>query len=278
MSTLKIDGATRLYAIIGNPIAQVRSPQTFSAAFADAGRNAIMLPAQVLPEQFETSVRGLMALGNLDGLIVTVPYKARMVAYATRLGDTARCIGAINALRREGDGTWTGDMFDGAGFVTAARRKGLVLEGRRVALFGAGGAGSAIACALVAAGAESIAIIDPATERADALVAALRGTFPKADVRRADRVPAGSTMIVNASTLGMRPGDGLPGELGTLRPDTLIGDVINIDAHSPMIAHALRHGCPYVAGREMHAGQGEALCRFFADATPAPAAAAADVH
>lgn len=278
MSTLKINGATRLYAILGNPIAQVRSPETFSAAFADAGLNAIMLPAQVLPEHFETSVRGLMALGNLDGLIVTVPYKARMTSYATRLGDTARCIGAINALRREGDGTWTGDMFDGAGFVTGARRKGYALEGRRVALFGAGGAGSAIACALIGAKVASIAIIDPATDRAEALVNALRGTFAHADVRRAERVPAGSTMIVNASTLGMRPGDGLPGDLGPLTPDTLIGDVINVDAHSPMIAHAVRHGCPYVAGREMHAGQGEALCRFFAEATPAPVAAAADAH
>jgi shikimate dehydrogenase len=217
----------------------------------------------------------LMTLGNLDGLLVTVPYKPRMTAFADRLGDTARCIGALNALRREADGSWSGDMFDGAGFIVGAQRKGHVLAGRRVALFGAGGAGSAIACGLVAAGVESLAVIDPNAKQAESLVAALRGTFPNCDVRAASAVPAASNMIVNASTVGMLPGDGLPGNIGALAPDTLIGDVINTDAKTPMIELALRYGCPYVAGKEMHAGQGEALLAFFAAATKAPAQASA---
>ena len=264
MMTTRINGATRLYGIMGNPIAQVRSPETFTQAYTTAGINAVMLPIQILPEHFELCVKGLMALGNLDGLIVTVPYKARMVAFANRLGDTARCIGALNALRREADGSWTGDMFDGAGFIVGAQRKGYELAKRRVALFGAGGAGSAIACGLLAAGVESIAIIDPNAEHAESLTQALRRTFPACDVRPAAGVPAGSNMIVNASTVGMRPGDGLPGDIGTVTADTLIGDVINTDAKTPMIELALRHGCPYVAGKDMHAGQGEALLAFFA--------------
>lgn len=275
MSSIRIDGTTRLYGIIGNPIAQVRSPETFTEGFAAAGINAVMLPVQVLPETFDTSVRGLMALGNLDGLLVTVPYKARMLEYATRVGETGRCIGAVNALRREADGTWTADMFDGAGFITAARRKGYTLEGRRVALFGAGGAGSAIACGLVAAGVQSLAIIDPAGDRAQALTTALRKTFPAADVRPATSVPSATTMIINASTVGMRAGDGLPGEISPLAPDTLIGDVINTDAGTPMTELARRHGCPFVAGKDMHAGQGEALLAFFAGASRAAATDAA---
>jgi len=270
MMTTRINGETRIYGIIGNPIAQVRSPETFTAAFVAAGVNAVMLPIQILPENFELCVKGLMALGNLDGLLVTVPYKPRMVAFADRLGDTARCIGALNALRREADGTWTGDMFDGAGFIVGAQRKGHVLAGRRVAQFGAGGAGSAIACGLVAAGVESLAIIDPNAKQAESLVAALRGTFPNCKVCTASAVPAGSTMIVNASTVGMRPGDGLPGDIGALTAGTLIGDVINTDAKTPMIELALRYGCPYVAGRDMHAGQGEALLAFFAAANATP--------
>jgi len=269
--TVRINGATRLYGIIGNPIAQVRSPETFTEAFAAAGVNAVMLPVQVLPEHFELCVKGLMALDNLDGLIVTVPYKPRMVAFADRLGDTARCIGALNALRREADGSWTGDMFDGAGFIVGAQRKGHVLAKRRVALFGAGGAGSAIACGLAAAGVESLAIIDPNAKQAESLVTALRSTFPSCDVRSASALPVGSNMIVNASTVGMRPGDGLPGDIGAVDADTLIGDVINTDAKTPMIELALRYGCPYVAGKDMHAGQGEALLAFFAAATVAPA-------
>jgi shikimate dehydrogenase len=275
VSSIRINGTTRLYGIIGNPIAQVRSPETFTEGFAAAGINAVMLPVQVLPETFDTSVRGLMALGNLDGLLVTVPYKARMLGYATRVGETGRCIGAVNALRREADGTWTADMFDGAGFITATRRKGYTLEGRRVALFGAGGAGSAIACGLVAAGVRSLAIIDPAGDRAQALTTALRKTFPAADVRPATAVPSATTMIINASTVGMCAGDGLPGEISPLAPDTLIGDVINTDAGTPMTELARRHGCPFVAGKDMHAGQGEALLAFFAGASRASATDAA---
>lgn len=275
MSAVRITGATRLYGIIGDPIAQVRSPETFTAGFAAAGVDAVMIPVQVLPDHFDAAVRGLMSLGNLDGLLVTVPYKARMVAYATRVGATGRCIGAVNALRREADGTWTADMFDGAGFITAARRKGHTLAGRRAALFGAGGAGSAIACGLVEAGVASLAIIDPVRERAESLRAALLQAFPGATVTAAAAVPAGSTMVVNASTVGMREGDGLPGDLGELAPDVLIGDVVNQDADSPMIGLARRYGCPFVAGREMHAGQGEALLAFFAEARRAAAAGAA---
>jgi shikimate dehydrogenase len=278
MTTVTINGATRLYGIIGNPIAQVRSPETFTPAFAASGVNAVMLPIQVLPDAFDLSVRGLMALGNLDGFLVTVPYKARMVAYATRLGDTARTIGAVNALRREADGSWSADIFDGKGFVTGARRKGHVLSGRRAAQFGAGGAGSAIACELVAAGVQSLAIIDIVRERAEKLAEALKRTFPAADVRAAEAVPPGSTMIVNASTVGMKPGDGLPAEIGPVAAGTLIGDVINTDAHSPIIALAAKSGCPYVTGKDMHAGQGEALLAFFAAATRAPSGVTVPSH
>ena len=263
MSGISIGGATRLYAILGDPIAQVKSPTLFTERFAQAGMNAIMVPMHVLPDHFDATVPALMALGNVDGLVVTVPYKARAAAFATRLGATARRIGAVNALRREADGSWTGDMFDGVGFVRGAERKGHAVKGRKVALFGAGGAGSAIGCELVAAGAASMAILDPVRERAEALATRLGEAFPGAPIRAASSIPAGTDMIVNASTIGMKPGDGLPGELGALDRNTLVGDVINADAPSPMIRHAIAHGCAYVTGREMFEGQADALMAFF---------------
>lgn len=260
--TFKISGATRLYGIVGNPIAQVRSPETFTDAFIRDGIDALMLPFHVLPEKFDETVKGLMALGNLDGLIFTVPYKARAIAVADRLGKTASCIGAINALRRETDGSWSGDMFDGVGFVVGAQRKGIEVRGRKVALFGAGGAGSAIACELLAAGVESLAIIDVQAQQSETLAEKLRRSFADREITVAPRVPTDSTMIVNASTVGMRPGDGLPGEIGMITSETVIGDVINIEAKTPIIRMAVETGCSYVAGKEMHAGQGDALLAF----------------
>jgi shikimate dehydrogenase len=258
-----IDGATRLYAIVGDPIEQVRSPQTFTPRFVEAGINAILVPLHVPSDRFEAVVPALQALGNLDGLIATVPFKARIVPFASRLGITANTIGALNALRREADGTWSGEMFDGAGFVRAAEIKGERLRGRRVGLFGAGGAGSAIACALAEAGVQSIAVIDIDARRADALVQKLRAAFPNCALRTASSKPDDVDMIVNASTVGMRLDDGLPGEIGRLSPDTLVGDVINKETPTPLIRRAIECGCRYVEGRDMHNGQLDAIMHFF---------------
>jgi len=231
MSAIHINGATRLYAIVGDPIAQARSPEAYSALFADAGMNAVMVPMHVRPQHFEATMRALLALGNLDGLVATVPYKARIVPFADRLGATAGCIGALNALRRETDGTWTGEMFDGAGFVRGAAHKGQVLRGRRVALFGA-------------------------HKLADA--------FPTCRIEVRETVPNDADMIVNASTVGMGEGDGLPGELGALDSGTLVGDVIVSPTPTPIIRQAIDHGCAYVTGMDMFAGQSDALLSFFA--------------
>jgi shikimate dehydrogenase len=263
MNAIRINGATRIYAIVGDPIAQVKSPETFSELFAAAGMNAVMLPVQVLPGPFDATMSALMGLGNLDGLLVTVPYKARAIRLAQQLGATARRVGALNALRREADGTWSGDMFDGLGFVRGAEQKGYVLRRRRVALFGAGGAGSAIACELAAAGVEAVSVIDPQRERADALAATLRREFPSCRIEAVESVPRSVDMVVNASTVGMRGEDGLPGDIGMLESATLVGDVIVSQEPTPLIRLAMRHGCPYVNGRDMHAGQADALMSFF---------------
>ena len=259
----KITGATRLYAIVGDPIAQVRSPEIFTERFAAIGVDAVLVPAHVPAERFDTIIPALLALGNLDGVLVTVPFKARMAAFAKRLGATATAIGAVNALRRDEDGSWTGDMFDGIGFVRGAQAKGARLRGRRVALFGAGGAGSAIACALADAGVASIDVIDTEACRATALVDRLRSAFPGCALAAGKGVREGIDMVVNASPVGMRPDDGLPGSIGPLDPDTLVGDVVIAPAPTAVIRHAMRCGCPWVDGRDMHGGQVEALIAFF---------------
>ena len=267
-NALRITGATRLYAILGDPIVQVRSPEVFTERFAAASVNAVLVPALVPAEHFDKIIPALMALGNLDGLLVTVPFKARMVPFASRLGAAAKCIGAVNALRREVDGSWTGDMFDGEGFVRGIERKGERLRGRRVLLFGAGGAGSAIACALAGAEVESIGIVDPDAGRVEALVGALRSAFPDCDLSAATSKAADVDMIVNASPVGMRPGDGMPGDIGTLSSDTLVGDVVITESPTALIQHGLRHGCRCVTGHDMHSGQIEAIMNFFSPGAP----------
>jgi len=269
---LRITGATRLYAIIGDPIAQVRSPEVFSERFAAKGIDAVLIPVHVSASFFDAIVPALLKLGNLDGVLVTVPFKARMVTFAERLGPTARTVGAVNALRHEADGSWTGDMFDGIGFVRGAEGKGERIRDRRVALFGAGGAGSAIACALAEAGVKSIDIIDTDSAKARILVGKLQRAFPGCALAAANRMPHGADMVVNASPVGMRPDDGLPSEIGLLDPTTLVGDVVITPAPTPLIRHAMQFGCHWVDGRDMHGGQVDAITAFFASAVPTSSA------
>jgi shikimate dehydrogenase len=263
MTAVIVNGSTRLYAIVGDPIAQVRSPQTFTARFGASGFDALLVPAWVPTARFDATIPGLMSLENLDGLLITVPFKNRMLRFADRVGEAARCIEAINALRREADGTWTGDIFDGIGFVRGAESKGARVRDRRVALFGAGGAGSAIAHALASAGVRSMHIVDPVAGRAEALADRLRPAFTGCQFVTAARIPRDADMIVNASPVGMRAGDGMPADVGTLSRDTLVGDVVISDSPTALVRHAIASGCDWVDGRAMLSGQVDAIMAFF---------------
>jgi shikimate dehydrogenase len=258
-----ITGKTRLYAIIGDPVSQVRSPEVFTERFAALGKDAVLVAAHVPPASFDSAVRGLMALGNMDGLLVTLPYKNRIVPLANRLGPTAELVGAINALRREADGSWTGDMFDGAGMVRGIQRKGYRLAGRRAVLFGCGGAGSAIAVELARAGVAALRVVDPEQAKASALVALLQTAFPACEVESGPIDAAKRDLIVNASPVGMRKDDGLPMPLGALSPETLVADVVVRESPTALIAHAQRYGCQWTGGKDMHSGQIEEILRFF---------------
>ena len=267
--TIGITGATRLYAIIGDPIAQVRSPEVFTARFAAENVDALLIPLHVPAARFDEIAPALLSLGNLDGVLITIPFKVRIARHASRLGAAAQCIGAANALRREADGTWTGDMFDGVGFVRGAQRKGERVHGRRVALFGAGGAGSAIAYALADAGAQSIAVVDVDAVKAETLAATLTAAFPACSVAASARMPDRFDMVVNASSVGMRPDDGLPAAIGPLDAGTLVGDVVIAGQPTALVRHAMQSGFRFVDGRDMHGGQVDALMQFFASATGA---------
>jgi shikimate dehydrogenase len=143
-----LNGRTRLYGIVGDPIEQVRSPEMITWELQQRGCNAVLLPLHVREADFDAVLPPLQRLANLDGLVFTIPFKARALGLASRLGPQAQQVGAVNALKRSPAGDWVGEMFDGAGCVEAFRRRGLPLAGQRVMLIGLGGAGSAIAAAV----------------------------------------------------------------------------------------------------------------------------------
>jgi shikimate dehydrogenase len=247
-----LSGETRVVAIIGDPIAQVKSPAGVTASLQARGRNAVVVPIHATAADFDTFMRGVAVARNVDGLIITVPHKFAAYHHCGTVTERARFLGAVNILRRNADGTWHGDQVDGQGFVDGIRVAGATPEGQRALMAGAGGAGSAIALALLEAGVAELAIHDDDATRREALVERLRTRYG-ARPRAGSADPAGYDLVVNATPAGMRANDPLPLRADRLAPGMFVADVITVPAVTPLLEAARRLGCRTQVGGGMFA-------------------------
>ena len=245
-----LNGATRVYYIVGDPIAQVKSPAGVSEALHARGHNAYVMPAHVAPQHLATWLQGVSAAQNVDGIIITVPHKFAAAGLCSSLSERASFLGAANTLRRNADGTWHGDMFDGLAMVAAISASGCQVPDCRALLIGAGGAGSAIAHALVMAGVKALAIHDEDTARRAAMADRL-ASLQRCPILPGSRAPGGFDLIVNATPVGMAEGDSVPIDTATLRPSITVACVITAPAVTPLIASARSTGCNTVTGTQM---------------------------
>lgn len=262
MDLSPIDGSTRLYAILGDPIAPVRSPQVFNAMFARQSIPAAMVALHVTAADFDVAWAGLRAMRNVEGVVFTMPHKAAAARAVESIGETARRLGMVNTARRERDGRWTGDMFDGRGFVHGLRAQGHAVAGRRVALLGLGGAGSAIALALAEAGVASLTLDDAEAARRDSVIALLARLAPQVPVRVGRPGDGDCDLAVNATPLGLAPDDPLPFDPARLPAATLVADVINKPAMTPLLVRAADTGHRVHTGVHLHTGQAILAARF----------------
>jgi shikimate dehydrogenase len=246
---IELDGATRLVPIVGDPIAQVKSPAGMSAAFAAAGRNTLVVPAHVAPADLATWMAGLAVTRNVDGAIVTIPHKFAVHGWCATASERAHFLKAVNVLRRNPDGSWHGDMFDGLGFVTAAKTAGCVFAGASVLLVGTGGAGTAIAQAVAAEGPARLALHDADAVRRDDLIGRLRATGATVEAGSGD--PRGFDVVLNATPLGMRAGDPLPVDGSGLTSAMFVGCVVTEPKVPPLIERARALGCRTITGADM---------------------------
>jgi len=259
-----VTGATRLFAIIGDPIEQVRSPEVFAALLAERGVDAVMVPMRVPPAGLATALAGMRAIRNLEGMVVTVPHKIAVARVIPWHGPVAEVAGAVNALRRSADGDWEGELFDGIGFVRALHAAGRPPAGQRILIVGAGGVGGAVAAALLQERPGELVLFDIARERSRDLLARLRRAAPDLALEAAPQAdPAGFDIVVNATPLGMRQGDPLPLDPGALGPATLVADVIMKPPVTPLLEAAAARGCRILEGRHMLDHQAPLIAEYF---------------
>jgi shikimate dehydrogenase len=259
----EITGHTRLYGILADPVAQVKTPQVMAEVFARHGVDGVLVPMQVAPDGLRQVVDGLRRMKNFGGFIATMPHKPAMLGLCDVIeGDGAR-IGAVNCVRREDDGRMVGAMLDGIGFVTGLRQAGIDPSGRRILLAGAGGAASAIAFALAEAGAEALTILNRTAEKAEDLAARVAAAYPSCATRGTGTAGdvGGYDLIANATSAGLRAGDPLPLPVEALHAGQVVAEAIMEPAETPLLAEARARGATVHPGLPMLRCQIELMAR-----------------
>lgn len=204
-----INGKTQLVGIIGWPVSHSFSPAIHNAAFADLGLNWAYVPLPVPPEQVETAVRGLPALG-FRGVNVTVPHKKAVIPFLDEIEAGAKAIGAVNTIVVGEDGRLTGYNTDWSGFLADLAALAVPVRGRDCMVLGAGGSARAVVYALGQAGG-NVRVLARRPSQAEQLVGELRPygagaleTRPLTELCDV-AVAANAPLIVNTTPLGMTP-------------------------------------------------------------------------
>lgn len=244
-----LSGATRLVPIIAWPVDHVRAPRTYNPAFAAAGLDWCQVPMGVHPDHLPDVLDQLRHVSNLQGINLTIPHKPQAFRLCRWLTREAARVRMVNTLRLHDDGSWAGTNSDGAGFIGAAGEHNLLDPARPVSIVGAGGAGTAIAFALADFGVREIHVTDIDAGRADRLVSALRSAFPEIAASARDGLPRAG-LAVNATPLGLQPGQDLPFDPARLRDDAALFD-INAARDTELVAAAQARGLRAIGGRPM---------------------------
>ncbi|MDQ1437106.1 MAG: shikimate dehydrogenase [Acidimicrobiaceae bacterium] len=242
-----LSAATRVAAVIGRPIRHSLSPALYNAAFDALGLDWAFLAFDVAEGDGEAAVTSMRTLG-IEGMSVTMPHKEAAARAVDRLSPAARDLGAVNSvLLRAGE--LVGENTDGAGLLDALRRdEGFDPAGARCLVLGAGGAARAVVRALGQGGAADVAVFGRTRARAEA-AAALAGE----GVGRAVDDPADVEydVLVNATPVGMPDSPGMPVPVESLRPGTLIVDLIYHPPVTPLLEAARAQGAVAVNGLGM---------------------------
>jgi shikimate dehydrogenase len=246
-----LSAATRVAAVIGDPVEHSLSPALHNAAFAALGLDWVYVAFRVPAGSAPAAVEAMRTLG-LAGLSVTMPHKEAVAAAVDRLAPGAAALRSVNTVAWAA-GELVGSSTDGDGFLAALADEGVDPAGRRCLVLGAGGAARAVAHALGQAGAARVGVAGrrPAAAAAAAALAGPAGAVVAGvDLRRQ---LAACDLVVNATPAGMRPGDGAPFgiEADWLPRGIFVADLVYHPPTTALIAAARAAGAEATNGLGM---------------------------
>ena len=258
-----VNGKTRVYGIVGDPIEQVRSPEMVTWEMQKRHHNAVLIPMHIARDEFDSVMPHIMRMRNLDGLIFTIPFKAQAIALAKTLGPQASQIGAINALKKHSNGAWNGEIFDGIGCVEAFKQRGITLQDKRLQLIGLGGAGSAICVALAYEKPKLLRLFDINAQTTERMAKMVNTISPQTVVEVGLPLAEGIDILLNASPVGMLSDARLPLAVEQFKKELIVFDTIVMPENTPLLSLAQDCGCQVVRGREMMLGQISKIVDYF---------------
>jgi len=259
---MEITGNTRLYGIVADPVSQVKTPQTMRKVFDQRGTDGVLVPMHVTSENLPAFVQGLRGILNFGGMIATVPHKTAMLDLCDDITPAARMVGAVNIVRRNSDGSLSGDILDGQGFVGGLRQHGIEPRNLSVLLSGAGGAAKAIAFALADAGVARLDLYNRTQAKAQDIITRLQAVYPKVAMAAVGASPVGYDLVINATSLGMRPEDPFPFDVRGLSAEQTVAEIIMTPTLTPLLAAAQEKGCRIHFGLPMLECQIELMADF----------------
>ena len=257
-------GGTAL-AVLGHPIGHSLSPAMHQAALASLGRKGGGFGAwgyfrfDVLPEELARALGLLHAAGFL-GINLTVPHKVIAFGLVSEIDEDARAVGAVNTLLRT-PGGWRGSNTDGYGLAEGLRGSlGRDLKGAAVLLLGAGGAARGAAVECLRRKCASLQIANRTKSHGEALAGALRamaGGIPvSADGLPSPRMEWPGSIVINATSSGLLPGDAAPVDLASLPRPAAVYDMVYNPPRTRLLEQAALLGIPCANGLSMLANQG----------------------
>ena len=268
---------TKVMGVIGNPIAQSKSPALHNPALANAGAEAVYVP--FLVEDLDAFLASPLWGGDdFVGFSVTIPHKERALALCDDVDPVAAKIGAVNTLVRRADGTLKGYNTDYVAAIGAieramAGRDGSTspspLKGKTVVVVGAGGAGRGLAFGAAFEGA-NVVVVNRSFERAEALAKACGGVARSAEDLRAGAVRG--DVLANTTSVGMVPDvDASPVPMSALEAGgfEVVFDAVYNPLETRLLREAKQAGCARASGLDMFVGQAARQFSLFTGEEPA---------
>lgn len=207
---------------------------------------------------------------NFAGLNITFPCKQAVIPLLDDLSDEARTMGAVNTVVNQG-GKLVGHNTDGSGWSWGFRRQLPDADLTRVVLLGTGGAGAAIAHAVLRLGARHLVLVDQDPVRAQSLADALNGLYGSNRVSAEKEIASAlreANGLIHATPTGMDKLPGLPLDVGLLRPDLWVSEVVYFPLETALLKAARAVGCPTADGGGMAVGQAVGAFSLFTGLTP----------